>query len=154
MIEVEDDPRSNTEVTQIDQSKIDALKKMKSKKLKKRLSEENLLEQSAAGGTRSNAREQEHDHLQYQYGFSVEQQREQKSHVQFIKFNQSAVLRSVGRHQSSQNISNLIARSVLRQTPMLISKQASNEHLADLPQARDATPTPAHQPRTSSLQHC
>ena len=152
LIEVEEDPRSNTEFTQINQSKIDALKKIKSKKLKKRLSEENLLEQSAAGGTRSNAREQERDHLQHQYGFSVEQQREHKHQVQFIKFNQSAV-RSVGRHQSSQNISNLIARSVLRQTPLLISKQASKEQLADVPLAKDTTPAPAQQPRTSSLQH-
>ena len=109
---------------------------MKKKKLKKRLSLKAQLDQTA---TLINERSQEvndrQQALQYQYGFSVEQQRESKKsearHI--VKFMHGSAVRNVGKHQSSQNISNLIAKSVMGMTPKVFSKDASQERLPNLP---------------------
>ena len=45
-------------------------------------------------------------------------------------------MRSVARHTSSQNISNLIAQSVKGVTPKIFSKVASQERLPNLPQSK------------------
>ena len=45
----------------------------------------------------------------------------------------SSAVRNVGKHQSSQNISNLIAKSVIGVTPKIISKNVSRERLPNLP---------------------
>lgn len=48
----------------------------------------------------------------------------------------SSAVRNVGKHQSSQNISNLIAKSVMGMTPKIFSKVASQERLPNLPESK------------------
>ena len=137
----------------IENSKILAMHKFKSKKLKKRLSEKHSLLQQNLGTTR-------HGHtknvdLHYQYGFSVDEQKRDGAGQggQVIRVTQPAILRNGARHTNSHNISNLIAQSVRGQTPSVFSKIASTERLPKLPNARETTLASTKKPKASSLHH-